>query len=137
MSDDAVTSVDLLEEIRAALDELEPLLLERSVDIEMSRLRVLAEPMRLRQVLAELIGSAVVHSQPQESITVRVMRSGKSARIEIVNEGDAEAGGELPDLSSAAEVLRAMGGEMGTARPELFYWVTLPLAPGAASAVDA
>ena len=40
----SLTSVDLLEELRAALDELEPLLAGRIVDIEMSRLRVLVDP---------------------------------------------------------------------------------------------
>ena len=48
----SLTSVDLLEELRAALDELEPLLAGRIVDIEMSRLRVLADPMVLRRLLA-------------------------------------------------------------------------------------
>ncbi|MDQ1435231.1 MAG: hypothetical protein QOF59_2047, partial [Actinomycetota bacterium] len=40
----SLTAVDLLELLRAALDELEPLLVGRIVDIEMSRVRVLADP---------------------------------------------------------------------------------------------
>ena len=40
----SLQSVDLLDELRAAFDELEPLLAGRIVDIEMSRVRVLADP---------------------------------------------------------------------------------------------
>ena len=45
----SLTAVDLLEQLRAALDELEPLLAGRIVDIEMSRIRVLADPGLFRQ----------------------------------------------------------------------------------------
>jgi len=135
----APTSVDLLEEIRAALDGLEPLLLGRMVDIEMPRLRVLADPTLFRWLLAELIGYAVAHSEPPDSITVRVARTGKLARIEIVSEDGPVAGDDLPDLTFAAEELRALGGEIGTGGPvgSVVSWMTLPLAPGASSAADA
>ena len=107
-----LTSVDLLEELRAALDELEPLLAGRIVDIELSRLRVLADPAVFRLEFASLIESAVAIAGPARSITVRVARTGKSARIDVVNEQDPE---EADDV-------------IGT--------MTLPLAPGASSAAD-
>jgi len=134
-----VPSVDLLEEIRAALDGLEPLLVGRTVDIEMSRVRVLAEPMLFRRVFAECIASALAHSEPSDSITVRVARTGKAARIEVINEGGHPGGDDLFDLTAAAEEFRAMGGEIGTALPlgDVVCWMTLPLAPGASSAADA
>lgn len=102
------TSVDLLEEIRAALDTVEPLPLGRTVDIELSRLRVLADPMLFRRELAECIESALAHSGPSDSITVRVARTGKAARIEVID----EAGGVICSM-------------------------TLPLASGVSSAADA
>jgi K+-sensing histidine kinase KdpD len=108
-----LTSVDLLEELRAALDGVEPLIVGRTVDIEMSRLRVLADPVLFRREFASLIESAVVNSEPTHSITVRVTRTGKSARIDVVNEGDG---------ARADDVIGSM---------------TLPLAPGASSAADA
>jgi hypothetical protein len=43
------SSVDLLEEIRAVLDGLGSLLLGRTVDIEMSRVRLRADPMAFRR----------------------------------------------------------------------------------------
>jgi light-regulated signal transduction histidine kinase (bacteriophytochrome) len=84
----SLTSVDLLEELRAALDELEPLLTGRVVDIEMSRVRVLADRTPFRREFASLIESAAATGEPNQSITVRVARTGKSARIEVLNEGD-------------------------------------------------
>ena len=109
----SLTSVDLLEELRAALDELEPLLVGRIVDIEMARLRVLAEPVLFRREFASLIESAVADAEPTHSITVRVARTGKTARIEVIN----ERGGAPFD------------GVIGS--------MTLPLAPGASSPADA
>ncbi len=134
----SLTSVDLLEELRAALDEVEPLLAGRIVDIEMSRLRVLADPVLFRREFASLLESAVADAEPTHSITVRVARTGKAARIEVVNEGGHVVRDDVPDLASAAEELRAMGGEIGTAGPvsAVICWMTLPLAPGASSAAD-
>jgi signal transduction histidine kinase len=107
-SPEAVT-VDLLEEIRAVLDGLGSLLLGRTVDIEMSRLRVLAEPTMFRRTLAELIELALANSEPADPITVRVTRAGKAARVEVVNDDD-DGGGHgsmtlpmAPAASSAPE----------------------------------
>ena len=139
MGADGVTSVDLLEEMRAALDTLEPLLAGRTVDIEMSRLRVLADPMPFRRVFAECIRSALARSEPSDSITVRVSRTGGAARIEVIDEGGHLTGADHPDLAVAAEELRGMGGEIGIAEPfgDVICWMTLPMAPGASSAADA
>jgi light-regulated signal transduction histidine kinase (bacteriophytochrome) len=109
----SLTSVDLLEELRTALDEVEPLIVGRIVDIEMSRLRVLADPVLFRQEFGSLIESAVGNTGPTRSITVRVTRTGKSARIDVINESD---DARLDDVIGS---------------------MTLPLAPGASSAADA
>ena len=109
----SLTSVDLLEELRVALDGAEPLIAGRIVDIEMARLRVLADPLLFRQEFASLIESAVAGTEPNHAITVRVTRTGKAAGIVVVN----ERGSERSD-----EVIGSM---------------TLPLAPGASSAADA
>jgi len=108
----SVTSVDLLEELRAALDGVEPLIAGRIVDIEMARVRVLADPVLFQREFASLIESAVADAAPTHSITVRVTRTGKSTRIDVVNEHD----GERSD-----NVIGSM---------------TLPLAPGASSAAN-
>jgi hypothetical protein len=109
----SLTSVDLLEELRTALDELEPLLAGRVVDIEMSRMRVHADPLLFRQEFGSLLESAVGDAEPGRSITVRVARVGKTAKIEVVSE-------------PADERIHAASGSM-----------TVPLAPGASAAPDA
>jgi signal transduction histidine kinase len=80
------TSLDLLEELRATLDELAPLLSDRIVDIEMPRVRVLTDAEQFRPEFTALIESAVRETAPTESITVRVARRGTSVRIEVVSE---------------------------------------------------
>src|SRR2546422_5352537 len=107
-----VTSFDLLDELRAALDELEPLLAGRIVDVEMSRLRVLADSARFRREFVSLVESAVADAEPTYSVTVRVARKGKVARVEVFREGrDAQS-----DVAIGS--------------------MTLPLVPGGSSAAD-
>ena len=82
----SLPSVDLLEALRAALDELEPILAGRIVDIEMPRVRVLADPVQWRQEFAALIEAAAADAEAGDPITVRVERTGKAVRIGVVNE---------------------------------------------------
>jgi signal transduction histidine kinase len=110
----SLTSVDLLDELRAALDDVEPLLAGRIVDIEMARSRVLADPALFRREFTSLVESAMAETEPSGSITVRVARTGKSARIDVVIERD--------DPGSDGGVIGSM---------------TVPLAPGASSAPHA
>jgi hypothetical protein len=105
--------MDLLEELRAALDELEPVIAERLVDIELSRLRVLADPAVFRLEFVSLIQSAVANAGPMHSIAVRIARTGKAAQIEVYSE---------PGGGGSDEVIGS---------------ITVPLAPGASSAADA
>jgi light-regulated signal transduction histidine kinase (bacteriophytochrome) len=107
-----LTAVDLLEQLRAALDELEPLLDGRIVDIEMSRVRVVADPALFRPEFGLLIASAVADAEPTDSITVRVVRTGAAVRIEVVNERD---GARLDGVTASMAV---------------------PLAPGTSAAAD-
>jgi hypothetical protein len=107
-----MTSVDLLEELRAALDELEPLLGGRIVDIELSRLRVLADPVVFRLEFVSLIESAVANAAPMHSIAVRIARTGKAAQIEVYSEPADGSDGVIGSI-------------------------TVPLAPGASNAADA
>ena len=81
----SLPSVDLLELLRAALDELEPILAGRIVDIEMPRVRVLVDPVRFRQEFAALI-EAAAGAEAGDPITVRVERTGKAVRIRVVDE---------------------------------------------------
>ena len=112
MSEDQCT-VDLLEQLRVALDDVEPLLAGRIVDIEMARLRVLTDPVLFRREFVSLIESAVTDAEPTQSITVRVARTGGAARIEVFDDHD------------------------GAPSDGVISSMTVPLAPGASSAADA
>ena len=102
----SLPSVDLLEALRAALDELEPILAGRIVDIEMPRVRVFADPVQWRQEFAALIEAAATDAEAREPITVRVERTGKAVRIGVLN----ERSGALQDgLVGAITVMLAPG----------------------------
>jgi hypothetical protein len=131
--------VDLLEEVQATLAELDPLLLGRTVNIEMARLRVQADPVAFRPAFRSLVAHLLTHSEPSDSITVRVARSDQRARIEVFDEDGRLSGDDLPDLAAVAKELLATGGEIGTVGPveAVVGWMTLPLATGPSSSPDA
>ena len=106
-------TVDLLEQLRVALDDVEPLLAGRIIDIEMARLRVVIDPLLFRRELASLMESAIADAEPTHSITVRVARTGGAARIEVFDDHD------------------------GAPSDRVIGSMTVPLAPGASSAADA
>jgi signal transduction histidine kinase len=105
----------------------------------MPRVRVLTDPTLFRRVFAGLIAAAVAHSAALDSITVRVARTGRTARIEVINEGHPAAQDDVRVVAPAEEGFRATGGEIGTAGPigSVTYWMTLPLAPGGSTAAEA
>jgi hypothetical protein len=107
------STVDLLEQLRLALDDVEPLLAGRIVDIEMARLRVLTDPALFRREFASLIESAVTDAEATRSITVRIARTGGAARIEVFADDD------------------------GARSDPVVGSMSVPLAPGASSAADA
>lgn len=81
-------TVDLREELRGALGELEPVLVGRVVDIEMARLWVLVDPATFRRDVVALVADAVAGTDPTRAVTVRVARTGGSVRIDVVRDDD-------------------------------------------------
>ena len=79
----AEAPVDLLDELRAALDALEPRLAGRAVDIEMARVRVVIDPVEFRREFTALVESAVAEGEPTEPIVVHAARRGKVAQIQV------------------------------------------------------
>ena len=117
--------VDLLEQIRSALDELTPLLQGRAVDIEMPRLKVGADATTLQRALVAFIGRAVEHTEG--AITVRTTKQNTAARIEVIGEHPRE---HLPAASGwpAALVVdvEAIAGRLGGGDSAV-VWLTVPL----------
>jgi len=117
--------VDLLEQIRTALDELTPLLHRRVVDIEMPRLTVGADAITLQRALVAVIGRAVEHSEG--AITVRVTRQSTAARIEVMGEHPREhppAASGWPAM--LAVDVEAIDGRLGE-RDAPLVWLTVPV----------
>jgi signal transduction histidine kinase len=53
------------------------------------------DPVRLRQVLDNLIGNAIGHSQPGGAVDVIARRDGTSIVVEVTDEGDGIPGADL------------------------------------------
>ena len=106
-------AVDLLTEIRAALDGVDPLLEGRVVDIEMARLRVVTDPTLFRRVLGRLIGAAVAQTEPGELHH----RARRPQREDGADRGrqrrQPRRPGDLADVTAEAEEFRVIGGEIG------------------------
>lgn len=118
--------VNLLEQIRAALDTLEPQLEGRVVDVEMPRLFVDAdaEVAGLRRCLVALIERGL--AQYDGTLTVRTTKQRGVARVEVTGERRALAP-TVPDWSdTVTSDVAALRGSLETDGPS--GWLSLPLA---------
>lgn len=119
--------VNLLEQIRAALDELAPRLGQRIVDIEMPRLFVVADADALKRALAALIDRAI--EQSEGDIVVRTTKQRNAARIEISSERPRRRAPAATDWpSSLARDVDTIDGKVG--EEGAVIWLTVPLAGG-------
>jgi len=118
--------VDLLEQIRIALDELTAMLHGRVVDIEMPRLTVGADASTLQRALVAVIGRVVDHSAG--AVTVRATRQGTAARIEVMGEYSREHPPAVSDWPATLAVdVEAIDGRLGGGDAAM-VWLTVPLA---------
>jgi hypothetical protein len=116
--------VNLLEQIRAALDELTLRLEGRVVDVEMPRLFVAADPEPLSRALVALFERAL--DMYQGDVTVRTTKHGGAARVEISGEHRAVAPAAVDWPDSIARDVELIGGALDTDGP--IGWLTVPLA---------
>jgi PAS domain S-box-containing protein len=95
--------VHLGEVIRETLDMVLPLAAARSITTasppaEDLDLHVLADRQRLKQVLLNLLSNAVKYNREGGNITLRHMRAGPSARVEVSDSGIGIAAAALPHV---------------------------------------
>jgi hypothetical protein len=115
--------LNLLEQIRAALDTLEPRLGGRIVDVEMPRLFVEAADVdALHRVLVAVIGRGV--DAYAGTITVRTVKWRGKARLEVM--GERPAGEHPPWLDAVGADVAALSGDFGT--NDAVDWLAVPLA---------
>lgn len=61
-------------------------------------LRVVADPMRLRQAVGNLVANAERHTPPEGRITLRAHRSGSAVVVEVADAGPGIAAADLPSV---------------------------------------
>jgi signal transduction histidine kinase len=153
-------AVDLGEAVHEAVAMLEAKCEQRGVivdaHVQPTLGPALADPLRLRQVLLNLVGNAVKFSQKGGRVTVRAMQGeGTWARVEVEDAGIGIAAGDLPRLFTAftqlsegntkshdgtgiglalvRRIVEAQGGEVGVSSSpgegSTFHF-TLPLVDG-------
>ena len=117
--------LNLLEQIRAALDTLEPRLDGRVVDVEMPRLFVDGDDVdTLRRVLVAVIGRGL--ECYDGALNLRTVKWRGKARLEVTGE-DAVAAADVdwPASAVAADVA-SLRGDAGT--DGALGWLAVPLA---------
>lgn len=67
-----------------------------SVRLDVRRLTIQADPMRLRQILGNLVANAVRHTPPGGTITLRAYADGPDGVIEVADTGTGIAAADLP-----------------------------------------
>lgn len=153
-----IEPVSLKDDVERTIDDLQPLLSDRTMKIEIPDIEVLADRALLKRVFINLLSNAVKASEPGSSIAVVATAPDGVARIEVVDEGvgltdeerrrvfdpfwrsrssikGAKRGAGI-GLTLVKEYVRTMGGQVGVeseqGRGATFYF-TLPTASGEAS----
>jgi two-component system sensor histidine kinase BaeS len=88
-----VDAGELLAQIAAAADHTVTIAVETSGDLRLS-----ADPVRLRQVVGNLVTNAVRHTPPSGRITLRARRAGDEVVIEVSDTGSGIAPEDLPHV---------------------------------------
>ncbi len=87
-----VEEADAAEVVREAVAALEPVAERRRVVIETAGINGVlpcrTDPLRIRQILINLLSNAVRHSPEGEQVTLRVLGDDRSMRFEVIDRGD-------------------------------------------------
>ena len=94
--------IALHEQLSFILERFSPLLAEKNIRLELAtpkgELFVNADPMRLEQVMNNLISNAVRHSLPSSLISVMVDKVSPQARVSVIDQGEGIAETDLPHI---------------------------------------
>ena len=101
--------VDLRRSIELSVDAIQPTVRARAQVVEVvlppTRLPVRVDPVRLEQILANLLGNAIKYTQDGGRISIRAARIGEFASVTVVDNGI----GMAPDLVARAFDLFVQG----------------------------
>jgi len=95
--------VDLAELVEGACEAIRPAAADEGIEVAVEveaepGLTVEADPIRIRQVLGNLLSNALRHSPPGKAIRVRAYRDGGEARVEVHDQGPGIAPEDLPHI---------------------------------------
>jgi signal transduction histidine kinase len=92
--------VSLRDAVGSLVAQLEPTFAGRSVqiDAQADAPAVFADPLRLDEIVTNLLENAAKYSQPGRPITVHIAREGGGSTITVTDEGTGIASDELPKL---------------------------------------
>ncbi len=145
----------LAKEVTASVERLSHVLDDRTVELTLVDVEVMADPSLLQRTLINLISNAVKYSDAETPIHVTVSRSSSTALVEVIDQGSGLAPEDVENvfepfwragqpgiqavrgvglgLSLVAEYVRAMGGKPGVrsevGKGSTFYF-TLQLVDG-------
>ena len=145
--------VELEKVVREAVETARTVDPDRPIDLEVERAAVVGDHDRLRQIVDNLLGNARVHTPPEAPVSVRLLREGGAALIEVEDSGPGlsahevdrvferfyrsdgsrsrASGGVGLGLSIVSAVAQAHGGSVGAASEPgagTTFRITLPLA---------
>ena len=148
-----IESFELKPEIERTIDDLQPLLTDRTVKVEVPEVEVRADRTLVKRVLINLLSNAVKASEAESSITIRASSPDGMARVDVIDEGvglTAEESHRVFDpfwrsrtsvkgakrgagigLTLVKEYVRTMGGQVGVesrAGEGANFYFTLPIA---------
>lgn len=148
-----IESFELKPEIERTVDDLQPLLTDRTVKVEVPEVEVRADRTLVKRVLINLLSNAVKASEAESLITIRASSPDGMARVDVIDEGvglTAEESHRVFDpfwrsrtsvkaakrgagigLTLVKEYVRTMGGQVGVesrAGEGANFYFTLPIA---------
>ncbi len=128
---------DLAELVRETVEELRPVLAERLVELDLDEApRVAVDPVRVRQVLTNLLSNAARYTPPESPIEVTLRQTAETVELAVHDHGpgippeeaervferyarlDSDGSGSGLGLYVSRELARAHGGDLLLGQPE-------------------
>ena len=82
-----IERVPLREDLERTVDDLQPLLADRTIKVEVPAIEVMADRALVKRVLINLLSNAVKASEAGSTITLLASENGGTATVEVVDEG--------------------------------------------------
>lgn len=96
------TKVNIYKQLSGVKERFSPMLLEKQIRLEIADaqtdISAMADPVRLEQVMNNLMSNAVRHSLPDSVISLKAEKTGEYVRIYVIDHGEGIAVEDLPHI---------------------------------------